>query len=165
MAGTPNLFHAMKSFCAKLQPAVEFRFLIYENDKLMDAATGQSIPTEPQLLDAICNMKPTAATMDNVGVLVLPVKLEGTNQINLFEFRAPLMQLKSEEENNGIIQRARVLQSLEEPTMPLNLPSVEITPQRTVFSTFSNTGISSRQPSAFFNVDSNQVTPNLPFIP
>lgn len=173
-AGTQNLFSSMTNFCQKLRPSVQFRFLIYKDDKIFDAETNNTVPSEPQLLDAICDMKPTAAISESTGILVLPIKLS-EKEIQLFEFRAPLMKLKTEEESNGILQCTRILHSLEDQTMPLRLPDNSqyklSSKTRNRDSLKSNSKLqkssASSSSSSFFNLDLNLKgqNNNLPFIP
>ncbi|EAX93516.1 hypothetical protein TVAG_132340 [Trichomonas vaginalis G3] len=167
-AGTSNLFFAMTNFCQKLKPSVDFRFLIYEGENLYEAETNKSVPTEPQLLDAICDMKPTAAVNDNFGILVLPI-LDKENKIYLFEFKAQLMRLKTEEESNGILQCTRILSSLEEQTPKLRIPEnvYKITKKSRNSSNKSVKLSKNSLSSSFYNLDVNINTedPKMPFIP
>lgn len=164
-AGTAKLFSSMQLFCNKMKPSITFRFYIYENDKLLDAETNQPVSSEPQLLDAICDLKPTAATAESVGILVIPIKTP-SGQINLFEFRAPLMQLKTEEEKNGILQRTRILQSLDGPSSKLSAPE-QIQLGKTGSRRNSQYGKSSSNfhssSSGFFDLQNQQGNTKMPF--
>lgn len=170
-AGTPKLFQSMKDFCENMQPKVNFRFLIYKGDKLYEGDSQQTIQSEPQLLDAICDMKPTAAINAQSGILVLPIKSHSTKQVYLFEFKSPLMKLKTEEESNGILQCTRILHSLEEASAKLQLPETT----RKMGKTRSKNKTSSQKlarnesassSSSFFSLDrSTDSESKMPFIP
>lgn len=115
--GTPKIFREMHRFCETLKPHINHRLLIYDVDKLLLMPDMTVINSEPQILDAICNMKPTAATSGNKAVIVFPIKLEGINKVFLVEFQADLLQLKTAEEENGVMQRTRLLQAMEDATV------------------------------------------------
>ena len=135
---------------------------------MYEAETNKSVPTEPQLLDAICDMKPTAAVNDNFGILVLPI-LDKENKIYLFEFKAQLMRLKTEEESNGILQCTRILSSLEEQTPKLRIPEnvYKITKKSRNSSNKTVKLSKNSSSSSFYNLDVNINTedPKMPFIP
>lgn len=117
-AGTERFFSEMQRFCDSLNPKVSLRILVYDVDKLIQLPEMTIVSSEPQLLDAICNMKPTAATSgENRAVLVFPIKLDDTNKVFLIEFSADLLQLKTAEEENGLIQRARIIQAIDDAGM------------------------------------------------
>ena len=113
-AGTLKIFKEMQRFCEHLQPHVSLRLLLYDSDNLLELPDMKNVPSQPQLLDALCNMKPTAATTEHKGILVFPIKIDGINKIFLFEFTADLLHLKTAEEENGIMQRSRLLQAMDE---------------------------------------------------
>lgn len=114
-AGTEHFFDEMKRFCDSLNPVVSLRILVYDVDKLIQLPEMKIVTSEPQLLDAICNMKPTAATNDdNRAVLVFPIKFDDINKVFLIEFSAELLKLKTADEENGLIQRARIIQSVDD---------------------------------------------------
>jgi len=138
-AGKPRLFREMSKFCDSLKPQITHRFLVFDQNKLMLVPEMTLVNSEPHLLDAICNMKPTAATSGDRGVIVFPIKLDGISRVFILEFSATLLQLKTTEENMGIMQRTRLLQSFEE-------PGQTIKPPPHVVSGFSSANQMNRQP-------------------
>lgn len=116
--GTDKIFKEMQRFCDTVKPKITHRILIYDADKLMKLPDMNVVASEPQLLDAICTMKPTAATNGDRAVLVFPIKIEGIKKVYLMEFSANLLQLKTTEEQSGLMQRTRLLQAMEEIKVP-----------------------------------------------
>ncbi|OHS93715.1 hypothetical protein TRFO_40004 [Tritrichomonas foetus] len=183
-AGTLKIFREMHRFCETLKPKVTHRVLVYDVDKLMELPDMKIVTSEPQLLDAICNMKPIAATSGDRAVLVFPIKIEGISKVFLLEFAAELLHLKTAEEENGLMQRTRLLQSMDEAGLSThitllqeqfkenkqcnrnmsssNLMGLPQSQSRVGFGSTAN-----RSSRVFTNMDAQAAQPkvNLPFIP
>lgn len=122
--GTSNFYNHIYNFSNMMNPSIEFNFFIYKGGKLFRMPSNDIIDPEPQVIDAIQSLKVILSTVnDKKSKLTIPIKLEERPLVYVYEFTSELLSLKSFDEENGNIQRQRLLQSLEIEPAVLETPN------------------------------------------